>query len=219
MLRLNEFSAFIFDLDGLVLDTESTYCHAWQATARHLGYDLSLAFCQRLSGLAGQVVEQALMAECGEQLNLAQFKALSRELWLDYVTHHGIAVKTGVLELLAWLQQQHLPYCIATNSRKADALFCLQLAKLAEFFPIVFSRDDVAQGKPAPDLFLLSARHFAIPITRCLVLEDSLTGIQAARQAGAASVFVPSMTPIDNQATILCQLQVNDLAELVTRHT
>jgi HAD superfamily hydrolase (TIGR01509 family) len=90
-----------------------------------------------------------------------------------------------------------LPYCLATNSRTANALECLELAGLTDIFTTIISRDDVEQSKPAPDIFLKAADCLQVSIQQCLVLEDSHTGIVAAKLAGAFAVFIPSSTSIN----------------------
>jgi HAD superfamily hydrolase (TIGR01509 family) len=215
MLKQLHFSAIIFDLDGLVLDTESSYYRAWQVAARELGYHLPDDFAQQITGLHYHDVETTLLAYLGKDFALAEFKQRSSSVWHEQVKREGIAIKHGVIELLAWLQQQQLPYCLATNSLAANARHCLHLAGLTEAFAIIISRSDVAQGKPEPDIFWAAANALQTPIEQCLVLEDSHTGIVAAKRAGAKAVFIPSVLPANAQATALCDVQLNDLAQLL----
>jgi beta-phosphoglucomutase-like phosphatase (HAD superfamily) len=209
-LTISDYSAIIFDMDGLVLDTETTYFIAWQQAAASMGYTLSDGFCASLSGLSGEAGTQKLLAECGADFELSTFKHAAGLHWHDYVKQHGIAVKHGFHDLLALIVQHDIPYCLATNSRTINALECLALAGLPEVFDLIISRDDVQYGKPAPDIFLHAAARLQVPIEQCLVLEDSHAGIVAATQAGAFSVFVPSM-PIDPLTLALCDVMLPDL--------
>lgn len=214
MLKLADFSAVIFDMDGLVLDTESTYSIAWQQAAKVMGYELSQDFCQSLSGLHYQDVELKLTAYCGIGFNLNIFKRLSGDCWRNHVAGHGISIKHGFTELLDLLTGHNIPYCLATNSRAVNALECLELAGIREVFSVIISRDDVQHGKPEPDIFLTAAELLRVDIGRCLVLEDSDAGIIAASRAGALSVFIPSVLPVDPLTVELCSLMVSDLAQL-----
>ncbi len=214
MINLADISAVIFDMDGLVLDTESTYNSAWQQAGKAMGYELSTDFCLSLSGLHYQAIELKLMAYCGADFNLQTFQRLSGACWRVHVKDHGIAVKHGFTSLLDLLIRQKIPYGLATNSQLKNALECLELAGISEVFSTIISRDDVQQGKPAPDIFLKTAAVLQVDIRRCLVLEDSAAGIMAASRAGAMSVFVPSILPVDPQMVELCDFMVNDLAEL-----
>jgi HAD superfamily hydrolase (TIGR01509 family) len=214
MLKLAEFSAVLFDMDGLVLDTESTYGIAWQQAAKAMGHDFSGDFCLSMSGLHYKDIELKLFEHCGADFDLPTFNRLSGDFWRDHVTVHGIKIKHGFAELLELLIQQKIPYCLATNSLEANALECLEFAGIKEAFSIIVSRDQVQRGKPEPDVFLKAAERLQVDIRRCLVVEDSHAGIVAASRAGAVSVFVPSIVPVDPLTVELCDLMVGDLEQL-----
>lgn len=208
-------AAFIFDLDGLVLDTESTYCRAWQQAAGRMGYALSDPFCHSLSGLPHQEVEKRLFTVCGADFDLPKFNRLAGKCWRDYVHAHGIPIKPGVVELLAYLNAQHIPFALATNSRAANVQECLALAGLAGAFAVRATRDDVFHGKPAPDVFLHAAALLQTPIRQCWVLEDSLTGILAAHRSGAFAVLIPSLYPVAAKALASSAMVLPDLQILL----
>lgn len=214
MVNRADFSAVIFDLDGLVLDTESTFRLAWREAARELGHEFSTSFWESLSGLPAEEVMAALIAQGGAGFDVDEFNRLSALSWRRHVAAHGIEVKHGFHSLFEWLVKEGLPYCLATNSHGANAWECLERAGLEQVFPVVISRDQVAQGKPAPDLFLQASRRLGVPAGRCLVLEDSAVGILAASRAGALSALIPSASPANHPAAALCTLQAGDLAQL-----
>jgi HAD superfamily hydrolase (TIGR01509 family) len=211
---INSFSAVIFDMDGLVLDTETTYSIAWQKASAEMGYDFTEDFCLSMSGLHYQAIEQRLISFCGAGFDLKEFNRLSGNYWHQHVNEQGIPVKKGFFNLLDQLNCKEIPFCLATNSRHVNALKCLKLAGLEGVFSILVSRDDVNKAKPAPDIFLSAAEFLHIPIAHCLVLEDSLTGIKAAVTAGAQSVFIPSVFPVDQAIVDLATYYFNDLDEL-----
>lgn len=209
-----DFSAVIFDMDGLVLDTESTYFIAWQQAARVMGHDLSDDFCLTLSGLHYKDIELKLIGYCGADFDLQTFNRLSGDCWRDHVNVQGIKIKRGFTGLLELLNLQKIPYCLATNSLAANALECLELAGIEEVFSIIVSRDQVRHGKPEPDIFLKAAELLQVDIKRCLVVEDSHAGILAASKAGAVSAFIPSIAPVNPLTVELCDFMVGDLAQL-----
>ncbi len=201
-------------MDGLVLDTEATYCVAWQQASLEMGYDFTEAFCLSLSGLHHQDVSQRLISCCGNDFDLKQFTDLSAKYWYQYVNQQGIPVKKGFFSLVAELEAKAVPFCLATNSPQKNALQCLSLANLEGVFEHIIARDHVERGKPAPDIFLLAAEILNIPIAECLVIEDSKTGIQAAVNAGANSAFIPSVYPVNTTVLALADYLFNDLDEL-----
>lgn len=214
-MNLTDFSAVIFDMDGLVLDTETTYCTAKQQAAQLMGYELPDQFWLSLSGLHAIDIEQKLLAHGGETFNLSEFNRLADRLWRDHVNTQGIKTKHGFFQLLDYIVEQSLPYCLATNSNAVNAANCLKLAGLQQVFPIIITRDDVQRGKPEPDIFLTAAQALNVDIKRCLVLEDSHTGIVAASRAGAYTVLVPSLAPVDAVTLSLCDRMTDDLEQLL----
>ena len=215
ILTLEHFKAIIFDMDGLVLDTESTYCIAWQQAAATMGYSLSNDFCRSFSGLNAWHVEQKLLTHLGADFNLVEFGRLAGDFWRSHVQAEGIAIKPGFNVLIDFIVEQQIPYCLATNSGAANARECLELADLADVFKLIITRDDVLHGKPEPDIFLTAADLLQVNIKQCLVIEDSHAGILAAHKAGALSILVPSMIPIAPETLKLCSAIANDLAQVL----
>lgn len=212
--KLPPFSAIIFDMDGLVLDTEATYFIAWQKAAKEMNHTLDQSFCLSLSGLHFQDIEKRLQEHFGKHFSLKQFMSLSGKYWQHDVNQHGIPVKQGFFELLDRLKEKKIPFCLATNSAKKNALECLALANLETTFSTIVTRDDVKQGKPRPDIFIAAAKALNTDMTQCLVLEDSVTGIQAANNAKAPCVYIPSVLPANQTTLQSADLTFNNLEEL-----
>jgi HAD superfamily hydrolase (TIGR01509 family) len=211
-------SAVILDMDGLVLDTEKTYFIAWQKAAEMMGFELTSLFCQSLSGLQYQVVEQRLLKLFGGSFQIEQFRRLSSQSWYQYVEANGIDVKKGFYDLMIVLKQYDIPYCLATNSNLKNALECLALAGINDLFPLLITRDQVKSGKPSPDIFLEAARQLRKLIGNCLVAEDSSIGVQAARSAGAYTVYIPSSQPERADAADLMLEDLRQLAGMIQKY-
>ncbi len=213
-LKLPSFSAVIFDMDGLVIDTEMTYFIAWQKAAKEMGVSFSDEFCSSLSGLQYKDIENQLIKHSGVDFDLKQFARLSGEFWRAYVNQKGIPVKKGFLNLINRFKKKQIEFCLATNSGKENALKCLELANLANVFSTVISIDHVKNGKPDPDIFIEAAKILEQPVNQCLVLEDSAIGIQAAIKAGAPCVYIPSVFPVERATVNLADCFIMDLDQL-----
>lgn len=213
MIKCSNYAAVIFDLDGLVLDTEGTYFEAWQKAASDMGYAPVYPLLQTLSGLQAAEIKKHLLATFGVNFDLPRFTALSSHYWHELVEQQGIAIKPGFEPLIEQLQTKKIPFALATNSPHSNALACLALAGLVDTFDIVIACDHVQNGKPAPDIFLKAAQALCVPIEQCLVLEDSYTGVLSASRAGASIVYIPS-TEIDPLATALATCQLESLTHL-----
>lgn len=209
-----DFKAIIFDMDGLVLDSETGYFAAWQQAAGEMGCSLDDRFCASLSGAHGPVISQRLMAHFGADFDIQRFYALSSQYWQQQVQGQGIPVKSGFFVLLQRIRDLKLAFCLATNSRRQDAEICLSYAGLSEVFSCMITRDDVKTPKPAPDVFLKAADALGFASKDCLVLEDSPVGVAAAVAANCACIYVPSCLPVDEYAVRQADWMLKDLIEV-----
>lgn len=198
---LQTFKGVIFDMDGLMLDTEPIYWQSMQQAAAELGYNIDAQLQDRLVGRCISDWRTALMQTFGE--DYSQFRNRRRYIWEQHVQELGVAQKSGLVELLDQLDEEGLLKGIATSSSRPDALLCL--GQLAKRFDVIVTGDDVEHGKPAPDIFLLAARRLAIPVGHCLVLEDSESGAQAALAAGMSVIIVPDLS--QPSRTLAAQVQ------------
>lgn len=213
---LPSFSAVILDMDGLVLDTESTYRIAWQRAAQTMGFKIDDEFCLGLSGCHGDEVERKLTEMIGSVEKTTEFHHRSAECWRGYVKKHGIEVKPGFSNLLETLRRQKVPYCLATNSKRANALDCLALAGIENAFSMIVSRDDVLHGKPSPDIYLKAASVLKLRPDQCIAVEDSFTGIISASWAGVCPVLIPDNGEPSKKSRLLARFVLDSLEELNT---
>ena len=190
-----EIRAVVFDMDGLMLDTEPIYKVAWQAASAELGHDLADDFYAQFVGRPNDDCERLLLERFGPQFPLDRFRARWRELWDADATANGIRTKPGLLELLALLDTRKIPFAIATSSEATETAFCLRAAGLDGRFPVRVTRDQIAHGKPAPDIYLEAARRLRTDPAQCVALEDSEAGILSASRAGMVPLLIPDGAP------------------------
>jgi beta-phosphoglucomutase len=188
--RLPAFEAIILDMDGLVLDSEATYCQAWRQAAADAGHLLDEAFFEPLFGRHADDVVRALAERLGPGFERDAFIRSAERYWFELIHAEGIPRMPGVEALLRLMRQRALPFALATNSDGPYARVCLERGGLHEAFPVIVTRDQVAKGKPEPDVFLEAARRLGVEPSQCIVLEDSATGLLAARAAGAHPVLI-----------------------------
>ena len=177
-------------MDGLILDTEPGYRLAWQKAAANMGMQLDDAFFKSLSGCAYERVEATLKNSCGESFSLSHFRELSEIFWWEHIEKYGINTKPGYRNLLDRLEFLNIPFCLATNSQLKHADQCLTLAGIRQDFEILVTRDQVENGKPAPDIYLKASTTIQFPPEECLALEDSRPGIQSALSAGTMPIMI-----------------------------
>lgn len=197
--------AILFDMDGLMLDSESLYQAAWKTAAAELGYTLETELYLSLVGRSNAEATRAFGEVFGAEFPTDPFNQAWHTHWLTLVQSQGIPLKSGLLALLDWVDQQQIPKAVGTSSNAEEAAICLSTAGIRDRFATVVTVDQVANGKPEPDIFLEAAQRLGIEPARCLVLEDSNAGVTAAHQAEMAVIMVPDMqipTPA-SQATAL----------------
>jgi beta-phosphoglucomutase-like phosphatase (HAD superfamily) len=188
-------SAVVFDMDGLMLDTESINRLAWQQAAEDLGYTLTDELYFSLLGRTTVDCESLVQGRLGSEFPMDEFRIRRRRLWKAQVDGGGIAAKPGLLDLLSFLEARRLPLAVATSSHALSAESSLRSAGVRDRFGIIVTGDQVAYGKPAPDIYLEAARRLGVESTSCVALEDSDSGVHAACAAGMTTVMVPDLKP------------------------
>jgi beta-phosphoglucomutase-like phosphatase (HAD superfamily) len=185
--------AVVLDMDGLMIDTESIYKRAWQNAAAACGYVLDDDFYLTLIGQPNPACEAALLERFGLEFPLPEFRVRWSELWQAEVGNSGIPTKPGLTELLSFLDKHQVPTAIATSSDQEYATLSLRMAGLEKRFNEVVTGDQVVNGKPAPDIYLESARRLGVSPEDCVAIEDSDAGVLAASAAGMITLMVPDL--------------------------
>lgn len=185
--------ALIFDMDGLLFDTERLAAATWAEGARSLGFELSEDMLRGAVGL-DHVLSRAYYHQLFEgRFPYDEVTKLHRELFRSHVRQKGVPVKPGVGDILDEAHCLGLRVALGTSSRAVYAHTMLWLAGIVERFHVLATRDLVQAGKPAPDIFLKAAHLLGVHPDTCLVFEDSHNGINAAHAAGMRVVMVPDL--------------------------
>lgn len=188
-----EFAGYIFDLDGTLVDTMPLHYRAWDAAMRSAGLTCTLdeELFYSLGGVPTRRVAELIAEHYGLKVDATAVfhhkEALFGELQADAKLIEPVA------DFARRVARTH-PVAIASGGPRDVVTRSLQLAGLAPLFKVVVTADDVINGKPAPDMFLLAARRMAVAPERCLVFEDAEPGMRAADAAGMQWVRVPSRT-------------------------
>ena len=183
-----------------MLDTEPLYQAAWQRAAATLGYALDDEFYLTLIGTPTKDALKKVGAYFGPAFPLQRFTELGADQWYRQVEEHGIDTKPGLLPLLDQLEAAAVPRAVATSSSAKQAAETLEASGLAGRFIHIVTSDQVARGKPAPDLYLEAARRLGLPPAACIALEDSEAGVQSASTAGMTVLMVPDLKAPSPQA-------------------
>ena len=203
-------AAVVFDMDGLIFDTETLYQEAFLAAATIGGHDLPTEVIQRTIGVPWVQSRVLLLEQMGSDFPIDQYFAqMIRHFELLAATQ--LRLKPGVVELLDFLDQLDIPRCIATSSAHSTVQSDLSAHGLADRFHAVIGHGDYVVSKPSPDPFLTAAKRLGVDPALCLALEDSHNGVRSASAAGMMTVMVPDLIPATEEIRALCTLVVDDL--------
>ncbi|MEL6970706.1 MAG: HAD family phosphatase [Bacteroidota bacterium] len=191
--------AVIFDLDGTLVRTEPVHCEAWLQILARRGFQYDEEWFEQWIGTADRFLAQSVIDEHKLTIPPRTLQKEKEMLFHELVVNENQAfpgIEAGLQSL-----QAHLPLAIATNSAERDTFFVFQSTPIRTYMQAVFTADDVQELKPAPEMYLLAARHLGVRPEACLVMEDSPAGSLAARRAGMYVIGLTSSQPKSKMTT------------------
>ena len=206
----------VFDMDGLMIDTEKLYLLYWKKAAADFGYDMKDEHVYAIRSLARKYSIPMLKSFFGEDFPTEEVRARRTEMINAHIEKNGIDLKKGLFELLNWLKDHGVKLAVATATPRERATLYLRKINALDLFDTVVCGDMIANGKPDPDIYLTAARELDLPPEQCAAFEDSPNGIKAAHAAGCHAIMIPDMTPPDDEITSLLSAVYPDLAQAIS---
>lgn len=188
-------TAVIFDMDGLMFDTEPFYHYSWYEAAKVQGHQLPETFFALVQGRNNADAEAILREHTSPDFDILRFRKDWEDLWFRRGSDQGIALKKGLPEILDWLRERHMPMAVATSSNRKVLEFCLGETGLQGYFSALVSGEEIMYGKPSPDIFIEAALRLGKAPSECMVFEDSNAGAGAAIKARMPVIVVPDHQP------------------------
>lgn len=192
-----EAEAFIFDMDGLLFDTEQLFMEQLAIVMKEQGYTLTKeVYCKSL-GLAGERLKELMLTTYGENYPFEECGAESRRRVSMVADTVGLRIKPQIVELLSWLQEHHIRCAVASSTNSEHVERYLEKSGICSYFSAVIGGEMVEQSKPEPEIFLLACEKLGVAPDASVVLEDSENGIRGAHRAGTAVVCIPDLKEPD----------------------
>jgi HAD superfamily hydrolase (TIGR01509 family) len=205
--------AVIFDMDGLLIDSESLYRDAMMETAAEGQFELPWSVIAQMVGVPWANAVHVLTAHYGPDFDAAGFRIEATRRY-HMVADAGMCLKAGVVELLDHLDALSLPRAICTGSGHQAVQKHMGEHALLERFDTIVAHGDYTRGKPEPEPFLVTAARLGIAPADCLVLEDSHNGVRAASAAGMMTIMVPDLLDATDEIRSLCVRIADSLHEV-----
>ena len=188
--------ALIFDLDGTLIDSETIFENIAIEVFAELNIKLSEKTYSEWKGMPTKRIEYAILKKFGADFPLINFKTRFAERWESHISNYGINPIPGVKGLLKVLAINNIKISVATSTPLDKAIKSLKIAGISIPRSRVIGGDMVENGKPSPEIFLRAAHSMQCSANECIVIEDSIIGIEGANRAGMTTVFVPNSTNI-----------------------
>ena len=205
----------LFDMDGLVLDTEKLYTRFWMEACHFYGFPMTLDQALKMRAANSRLSEENLKNFFGPTVDYKKCRAKRIELMDAYIARHGVEPKPGIYELLDALDARGIPAAITSSSPTERIAQHLGSLNLLHRFQTICSGYDVPWGKPAPDIYLHGAASLALPPESCLALEDSPIGILAAHRAGCITVMIPDQDRPDAETEQRLSAKADSLTDVI----
>lgn len=208
--------AMIFDMDGVLFDTERVLKDCWIKTAKEMNFSIGEEELRQMRGASATFCNTLFQKWYEGKVDYKKARARRSQYLAEYIDLHSIPEKKGLKELLNYLKQQNIPFAIATSTERKRASEYWEMAKITYLISASVCGDEVTNSKPDPEIFLTAAKKLHVPIQDCMVVEDSINGLKAARTSGAFSCMVPDLTPYSEDLKPICDFVCEDLTSCIS---
>lgn len=203
-------SLFIFDMDGLIFDTERVFMHFIKGVMAEHGYTLTEEQYIRTLGRSRSDCVSIMKEMFGQDYPSWELSGIARNRLNAYAQDHPMPEKAGIRDLLREIKSRGIHCCVASSSPRKTVEIYLKTAKLDSYFDFIMSGEELTHSKPDPEVFLKCLEHYGIPAEEAVVLEDSEPGIQASANAHIPVICIPDMKQPAEEFKQLCWVVAED---------
>lgn len=205
----------LFDMDGVILDTEKLYSRFWREACQFYGFPMTFEQSLKMRSLNHTMAQQILIDFFGPTASYTLIHAKRIELMSAFVAQHGVEAKPGIHELLDELARRGIPCAVTTASPIDRVTGHLESVGLYHRFQRVCTVTEVAHGKPAPDIYLFGAQCLGLNPENCLALEDSYNGMLSAKRAGCMNVIIPDLDQPGQEILDIAYAKAESLTDII----
>ena len=212
--NLKDLNTVIFDMDGVIFDTERLYMESCIEIGGRYGLENVKEYCLKCIGINSVESEKIMRKMYGEDFQIGFFKNEVYELFKERLGDGKEYIKPGVQELLTFLKEKGCKTAIASSTKTEDVKRELEVAGLINFFDEIIGGDMVTKSKPEPDIFLEAVKRLGSSPENCIIIEDSYNGVRAARSGGIPVIMVPDIKKPDDEMRDKATMILDSLIEV-----
>lgn len=205
----------IFDMDGLLLDTEKLLVRFWQEAARESGFDMTREIALNIRSMHRSFAIPYLKSVLGDDFDYLKIRSRRMELMNEHLAKHGLELKKGAKTLLTYLNENKIPAAVATATDYERAEKYLKETGIFGYFDKIICATMVKVGKPKPDIYIYAASELGLEPSECAALEDSPNGVKSAAAAGCKTIMVPDLTEPDEELSRIIAAKAGSLDEVI----
>lgn len=205
----------IFDMDGLMIDTEKLLQKYWCQAANECGYPMKREHVLKIRSLSGKYAIPVLKELLGEDFDYPKVRTRRMELMAEHVEKYGLEKKRGLDELLQYAKGKGYRLAVATSTDMERTTLYLKKIGVYSYFEVLVCGNMVQNGKPKPDIYIEAAKQLGVPTNECFALEDSPNGILSAYEAGCKAIMVPDLDEPDEDTISRLYAKASDLLEVI----
>lgn len=206
-----DIKGIIFDMDGLMLDTERLLCKFWCQAANEMGFKMTKQHVLGIRSCAASIAEPKLKELIGDSFDYPVVRARRIELMNSHIKEFGISMKKGLIELLNYLKSNNYLIAVATATDLTRTTMYLKQLNIFNYFDKIVCGSMVSKSKPAPDIYLKACQDLSLEPKNCLALEDSPNGIISAHDAGCHVIMIPDLSEPDDELLMLLDARLDSL--------
>ena len=207
--------AVIFDMDGVLIDTEKWLNVYWRQAAAEAGFDMKPEHVLEIRSLAGKYAAPYLQGIFGEHFSYWTIRDRRKELMKEHIAKHGIDKKPGVDEVLDYLRAHGIVTAVATATDPVRAKEYLTKIGIYDKFDKIICATMVENGKPKPDIYLYACEQIGMKPEECVAVEDSPNGVRAAVDAGIRTIMVPDLTQPEGETAEIITAKADTLFDII----
>lgn len=206
--------AVLFDMDGLITDTEKLLSRFWCQAANEYGFPMTPEHVLGIRSLSAKFAAPHLQSIFGEKFDYQKVRARRLKLMNDYIAENGIEAKPGLFELLDFIKEKNLLCAVCTATDRERTAKYLKSIGCYDYFDAFVCGDMIKNGKPCPDTYIEGAKALGVDTCECIALEDSPNGITSAYSAGCIAVMIPDLSQPDEELEKKVDAVCDNLADV-----